>query len=118
RAAGSRASPPCWAFPRPGWRETAREIRVVPGRRSVYGPPRKACRLQPEGLSMTTDVSARITEADIQSFQRDGAVRLQGVLDPSWVEQVAAGVERNTPQPTPHPPFYPPNPNPPFFSPP
>jgi ectoine hydroxylase-related dioxygenase (phytanoyl-CoA dioxygenase family) len=64
---------------------------------------------------MTTDVSARITEADIQGFQRDGAVRLQGVLDSSWVEQVAAGVERNIAEPSAYARFYTPEGNPGFF---
>jgi len=64
---------------------------------------------------MNSDVFARVTEDDVQRFQRDGAVCLHGVFDRYWVDRVAAGVERNLAEPSPYAKFYTPKGNPGFF---
>ena len=36
-----------------------------------------------------------IREDQISAFERDGAIRLGGLFDPAWLEQLAQGVEKN-----------------------
>jgi ectoine hydroxylase-related dioxygenase (phytanoyl-CoA dioxygenase family) len=64
---------------------------------------------------MSTDVLTRITDADVEAFQRDGAVCLRGVFDASWIARVAAGVEKNLAAPSPYAKFYTPKDTPGFF---
>jgi ectoine hydroxylase-related dioxygenase (phytanoyl-CoA dioxygenase family) len=56
-----------------------------------------------------------ISDEDVQSFQRDGAICLRGVFDEHWVNRVAAGVERNLAEPSPYAKHYTPKGNPGFF---
>lgn len=39
--------------------------------------------------------------ADVEAFERDGAVRLKGVLS-DWIDTIAAGIERNIAEPGPY----------------
>jgi ectoine hydroxylase-related dioxygenase (phytanoyl-CoA dioxygenase family) len=57
----------------------------------------------------------KISDDDVQRFQRDGAVCLRGVFDEHWVNRVAAGVERNLAEPSPYAKFYTPKGSPGFF---
>lgn len=42
-----------------------------------------------------------VTEKDIETYERDGIVRLRGVIGPRWRELMAAGIERNMQAPGP-----------------
>ena len=43
----------------------------------------------------------RVTPADIESYDRDGAVLLKGVVGPEWLDRVAAAIERDIETPGP-----------------
>lgn len=43
----------------------------------------------------------RVSEAEVAAFQRDGAVCLRGIFDRSWLDELAAGIERNLQAPSP-----------------
>ena len=43
----------------------------------------------------------RVTPADIESYDRDGAVLLKGVVGPEWLGRVAAAIERDIETPGP-----------------
>lgn len=45
--------------------------------------------------------SAQLTQADIDAFKADGAVCVRGLFV-DWVEEIAAGIERNIREPGPH----------------
>jgi len=45
--------------------------------------------------------AVRITEQEIQTYERDGAVRLAGVFERRWIELLAQGVERDIRAPGP-----------------
>jgi ectoine hydroxylase-related dioxygenase (phytanoyl-CoA dioxygenase family) len=45
-------------------------------------------------------MSTVVSEADIQTFERDGVACLRGVLDESWVERMRAALERLLKNPT------------------
>ena len=64
---------------------------------------------------MTTEVLARVTDQDVEAYQRDGAVCLRGVFARDWVDRVAAGVEKNLAEPSPFAKFYTPKGHPGFF---
>lgn len=46
--------------------------------------------------------SARVDDATVAAFRRDGAVVVRGVFDTSWIETLRAGVERNFASPGPY----------------
>ena len=46
--------------------------------------------------------SARVTEADVKSFWRDGAVVLRQVFSQHWLDLLAVGVEKTVANPTPY----------------
>ena len=47
-----------------------------------------------------------VDPADIDSYERDGAVCLRGVFTPDWLDLLAAGVEENLASPGPHAKHY------------
>jgi ectoine hydroxylase-related dioxygenase (phytanoyl-CoA dioxygenase family) len=49
---------------------------------------------------------AAVSAADIETFRRDGVVKLQGVFDAQWVAELAAGVEQNLADPGRYAKFY------------
>jgi hypothetical protein len=52
--------------------------------------------------SSRADALARVTEAAVEAFERDGAVWIPGLLAPAWVRLIAQGVQRNLNNPGPH----------------
>ena len=42
-----------------------------------------------------------ISPAEVEAFQKDGAVHLSGMLDEEWIERLRAGVARTVDHPTP-----------------
>jgi ectoine hydroxylase-related dioxygenase (phytanoyl-CoA dioxygenase family) len=56
-----------------------------------------------------------IPAADLEAYERDGAVALRRVLAPEWIELLAAGVERNLKEPGPYAKRYTPAGNPGLF---
>ena len=46
-------------------------------------------------------MTCRVTPADIESYDRDGAVLLKGVVGPEWLDRVAAAIERDIETPGP-----------------
>src|SRR3954464_15918270 len=46
-------------------------------------------------MSTSIPTGADVNQADIDAFERDGAVLLRGLLSPAEVETLRAGVERN-----------------------
>jgi len=43
-----------------------------------------------------------VTQADIDAFQRDGAIKLNAVFEPHWIATLARGVEKNFQSPGPY----------------
>lgn len=64
---------------------------------------------------MHADVFARITEEDVEAFQRDGVICLREVFGQHWLNRVAAGIDRNIAEPSPCAKFYTSQGNPGFF---
>ena len=58
---------------------------------------------------MSTHPSAFLSRRDIDAYRRDGVVRLRGVVDPGWIDLLAAGVETNLASPGPHARHYTPD---------
>ena len=51
-------------------------------------------------------MTALVSEADIEAFDRDGAIVLRGAFDLAWLEKLAAGVEKNFADPGPYSTVY------------
>ncbi|MCB1812768.1 MAG: phytanoyl-CoA dioxygenase family protein [Candidatus Competibacteraceae bacterium] len=51
---------------------------------------------------MSNRVTESVTQHEIDTFQRDGAIKLSAVFDPHWLEQLAHGIEKNFQQPGPN----------------
>jgi ectoine hydroxylase-related dioxygenase (phytanoyl-CoA dioxygenase family) len=51
---------------------------------------------------MSNSSSPAISEAEVEAFERDGAVRLRGALAPEWVELIAQGIEQALGDPGPY----------------
>ena len=49
---------------------------------------------------MNSDVLRSITSAEVETFDRDGVVRLAGLFDPKWIDVLRAGLTRNLDRPT------------------
>jgi ectoine hydroxylase-related dioxygenase (phytanoyl-CoA dioxygenase family) len=50
---------------------------------------------------MASSITARVTVADVENFQRDGAVCLRGIFNPAEIELLRAGIDANLAHPSP-----------------
>lgn len=51
---------------------------------------------------MSNRVTESVTQHEIDTFQRDGAIKLSAAFDSHWLEQLAHGIEKNFQQPGPN----------------
>ena len=58
---------------------------------------------------MSNEREPIVTDAEIDAFERDGAVCLRGVFDTAWLENLARGVEKNFADPGPDSTVYTPD---------